>query len=176
MTSFQWILAFVIAQRLAELVWSNRNTRRLMAGGGMELGARHYPLFILLHGSWLLSLALLVPADAAVIWPLFWLFALLQLGRLWLLASLGRYWTTRVITVPGAPLVRSGPYRFLRHPNYLIVSGEVAVVPLMVGAWAIALVFSLLNAALLRHRIAVEEAGLADRRLSAPGCQPSADL
>lgn len=176
MTPFQWILAFVVAQRLAELIWSNRNTRRLKADGGIEVGARHYPLFILLHGGWLLSLALLVPAGAAVIWPLFWLFVLLQLARLWLLASLGRYWTTRVITVPGAPLVRSGPYRFLRHPNYFIVSGEIAVVPLMAGAWEIALVFSVLNAALLRHRIAAEDAALAARRRGVPTCRRSDDL
>ena len=119
----------------------------------------------MLHGSWLAALWLLVPADAPVIWPLLVLFALLQAARLWVIASLGRYWTTRIITVPGAPLVRRGPYRWIKHPNYLVVAAEIAVLPLAFGAWEIALVFSALNALLLYHRIRVEEAALAPRRV-----------
>jgi methyltransferase len=85
-------------------------------------------------------------------------YGILQVARYWTIASLGRYWTTRVIVVPGAPAVRRGPYRFMRHPNYAVVAGEIAVLPLVFGAWRIALVFSVLNAAILAHRIRVEDA------------------
>lgn len=127
--------------------------------GVIEIGARHYPLFFLLHGAWLASLALLVPANAPLFWPLLLAFVLLQAARLWVIASLGRYWTTRIITLPGAPIVRRGPYRWLRHPNYAIVAAQIAVLPLVFGAWPIALssVFSVLNTLLLRHRIRLEE-------------------
>src|SRR5262249_24074026 len=96
--------------------------------------------------------------------PLLAAFAILQGLRLWVLLSLGRYWTTRIITVPGAPLVRRGPYRFLRHPNYLVVAAEIAMLPLAFGAWVVAVVFSALNAALLAWRIALEDQALAPRR------------
>lgn len=157
------LVMLVLVQRLAEVAWARRNQRRLRAAGAIETGAGHYPLFFLLHGAWLAALALLVPADATVSWPLLAVFALLQLGRLWVIATLGRYWTTRIITLPGAPLVRTGPYRWLRHPNYCIVAAEIAVLPLAFGAWQIALVFSVLNALLLRHRIRVEQQALALR-------------
>lgn len=163
MSLCQILVLLVLMQRLAEVAWARRNEQRLRAQGGIEVGAGHYPLFFLLHGSWLAALALLVPADAPVSWPLLGVFVLLQVARLWVIASLGRFWTTRVITLPGAPLVRSGPYRWLRHPNYLIVAGEIAILPLAFGAWEIALVFSLANALLLHHRIGVEQQALADR-------------
>ena len=169
MTPFQWILAFIVAERLAELAWSTLNVRRLKAAGAVEVGRAHYPLFVLLHGAWLAALVVFPPADATIYWPMFGLFVVLQIGRAWVMTSLGRSWTTRVITLPGAPLVRTGPYRLLRHPNYLIVIGEVAVVPLIVGAWPIAVGFTVLNLVLLRHRIAVEEAALADRRPAVRG-------
>jgi methyltransferase len=159
-----WLVLLVSLQRLAEVAWSRRNEQRLLAAGGIEVGAAHYPLFFVLHGSWLAALWLLVPANAPVIWPLLVLFALLQAARLWVITSLGRYWTTRIITVPGAPLVRRGPYRWLKHPNYFVVAGEIAVLPLAFGAWEIALLFSTLNALLLWHRIRVEEQALAPRR------------
>ncbi len=162
----QVIVLLVALQRIAELVLARRNTARLLAMGGVEIGAGHYPLFVLLHGSWLLALFLLVPADAPLLWPLIGLFVLLQLGRAWVVATLGPYWTTRIISVPGAPLVTGGPFRYVRHPNYLVVTGEIAVLPLAFGAWELALVYSILNALLLRHRIAVEDRALADRRLS----------
>lgn len=163
MTPLYWALAFVVLQRLAELAWAARNTKRLLARGAREHGARHYPLFVLLHASWLAAIALTVPADAEPNWLLLGLFALLQLGRVWVIASLGPYWTTRVITLDDAPLVKRGPFRFLRHPNYWVVAGEIAVLPLAFGAWPVALAWSLLNAALLRHRIRVEEAALRPR-------------
>jgi len=90
---------------------------------------------------------------------------------MWVIITLGPYWTTRVITLPGAPLVRKGPYRLMRHPNYAIVVAEIAVLPLTFGAWTIAIVFSVLNALLIAHRISLEDAGLAERRQAAtPGC------
>lgn len=163
----QALVMLVLAQRLAEVLWARRNERRLLAQGAIEIGARHYPLFFLLHGAWLASLALLVPANAPLFWPLLLAFVLLQAARLWVIASLGRYWTTRIITLPGAPIVRRGPYRWLRHPNYAIVAAEIAVLPLVFGAWPIALVFSVLNTLLLRHRIRLEEQALAPRTASA---------
>ncbi len=160
----QIIVLLVALQRMGELAYARRNTRRLMQAGGIEAGAGHYKLIVALHAAWLASLFVLVPADAPVVPWLLALFVLLQGGRLWVIASLGRAWTTRIITVPGAPLVRRGPYRFLRHPNYLIVVGEIAVLPLAFGAWRMALVFSVLNAALIAHRIRIEDAALAGRR------------
>jgi methyltransferase len=158
------IVGLVALQRLGELVLATRNTRALLNRGGVEHGARHYPLIVLLHSAWLLVLLFLVPADAPLSW--FWLavFLMLQALRLWVVASLGPYWTTRIITLPAAPLVRRGPYRFLRHPNYVVVAAEIAVLPLVFGAWGIALVFSLLNAAMLAWRIRTEERALASRR------------
>jgi methyltransferase len=157
------VIALVALLRLIELVHARRNTARLMAQGGVEHGRGHYPLIVALHAGWLAALAVLVPADTPVQWPWLALFALLQAARVWVIASLGPYWTTRVITLPGAPLVRRGPYRFLRHPNYAVVAAEIAVLPLAFGAWQIALAFSVLNAVVLTHRIRVEQAALAPR-------------
>lgn len=164
MTIFHAVLAFVLLQRLAELAWSARNTRRLLARGAYEVGARHYPLFVLLHGSWLIAMALTVPADAQPHWPLLGLFALLQILRLWIVVTLGPYWTTRIITLENAPLVRTGPFRWIRHPNYAVVVGEIAVLPPAFGAWQIAAIWTLLNALLLWYRIRLEEATLQSRR------------
>ena len=162
--SVLWIvLALVAVQRVAELVYAQRNTRRLLARGGIEAGAGHYPLFVLLHAAWLIALIVLVPPSTVPNWWLLALYAALQLFRLWSVLSLGEYWTTRVITVPGAPLVRKGPYRFFRHPNYIVVCAEIAVLPLAFHAIEVAIVFSILNAALLSHRIRVEERALAER-------------
>jgi len=161
---FHAVLGLVVLQRLGELVLAARNTGRLRAEGAFEIDARGYPAFVLLHGGWLLSLALFVPATAPPSWPLLALYAVLQLGRVWVIASLGRHWTTRLIVLPGAPLVRRGPYRFVRHPNYLIVAAEIAVLPLAFGAVAIAVVFSIANLLLVARRIAIEERALAPRR------------
>jgi len=158
------IVLLVGLLRISEVVYARRNTRALIARGGVEIGGAHYPLFFLLHGSWLLALFWVVPADTAIQWRWLALFFLLQLGRLWVIACLGPYWTTRVITIPGAPLVRRGPYRFLRHPNYLVVAIEIAVLPLVFGAWQLSLIFSLLNGALLAWRIRIEDQALASRR------------
>jgi methyltransferase len=157
------VLGLVALQRAVELLYARRTTERLRARGGVEIGAAQYPFFIALHSAWLAAMLLLVPRDAPPNWWLLGLYALLQALRLWTIASLGAYWTTRVIAVPGAPLVRTGPYRFLRHPNYVVVCGEIAVLPLAFGAVGIAIVFSILNGALLAWRIRLENASLAER-------------
>ena len=159
-----WIVGLVALQRLGELVISNRNEKALLARGGREVGAAHYPVMVALHASWLVAMVIFTPLDT---WPNWWLigvFVVLQLARVWVLATLGEYWTTRVITVDGVPLVTSGPFRYVRHPNYWVVAAEIAVLPLAFGQWQIAVVWSILNALLLRHRIAVESAALAPRR------------
>ncbi|CAN7335377.1 isoprenylcysteine carboxylmethyltransferase family protein [Phenylobacterium sp. LjRoot219] len=153
------VLAFVTAQRLGELAFAGRNTRRLLARGAVESGAGHYPLIVALHGAWLAGLWLLAwDRRPSLAWLA--LYALLQMLRLWTLSTLGDRWTTRIITLPGEPLVRRGPYRFLPHPNYLVVAGEVAVLPLVFGLPAYALGFSLLNAVVLWIRIRAENAAL----------------
>ena len=164
MSPLHAVVAFILLERLVELGVAARNTRRLLAKGGYEVGARHYPLFVLLHGGWLAALVLMVDPATPPNLPLLGAFLLLQPVRGWIIASLGARWTTRVIVLPGAPLVTKGPYRYLRHPNYLVVACEIALVPLVFGAWEMAAVFSLFNLVLLRHRIGVEEAALSAAR------------
>lgn len=159
-----WLLGLVAVQRLVELAVARRNTRRLLAEGAREVGAAHYPLFLLLHASWLAAIAVTVPWTRTPSAVLVVIFVLLQAIRIWVMVSLGRYWTTRVLTHEGWPLVRRGPYRWIRHPNYLVVAGEIAVLPLAFGAWAVAAIWSVLNAALLVHRIRIENAALQSRR------------
>ncbi len=163
MSLVAWIiLAAVAFERLAELAWSYRNERRLRRLGGREFGRRHYLLFPLLHGAWLLALAIYVALEARidVIWPLIGVYGLLQFGRLWVLWALGERWTTRILLLPGQPRARRGPYRVMRHPYYLIVALELAILPIALEAWPIAAVASALNLALLAHRIGVEDAAL----------------
>src|SRR5665213_1220150 len=125
MTIAYAILLLVVLQRIGELWYAARNTRALKARGAIEYGRGHYPLIVLLHASWLIAVAIGIRFDPAVrVFPLV-LFALVQALRVWVLATLGRYWTTRVITLPDAPLVKRGPYRFVQHPNYLVVIGEI---------------------------------------------------
>ena len=160
MTAAAIILALVTVQRLAELVIARRNTRALLARGAYEASPGHYPLIVAVHASWLAALWWLAPGKP-VNWLLIALFLILQIGRLWVLATLGRRWTTRIIVVPGERLVARGPFRFVRHPNYLVVAGEIAILPLAFGLWQVALIFTLLNAAILAIRIRAEEKALA---------------
>src|SRR5579863_2337058 len=140
------VLALVVLQRIAELVYAARNTRRLLARGGVEIAAYQHPFFVLLHGAWLVTMAVLIPGATPPNWSLLALYLLVQPLRIWSIASLGPYWTTGIITVPGEPLVRRGPYRFFRHPNYIVVCAEIAILPLAFGAIEIAILFSFLNA------------------------------
>jgi len=157
------VLALVLLQRVLELIYAGRNTRRLLARGGVEVAAHQYPFFIIVHAGWLASMAIFIPPATIPNWWLIGLYAALQPLRLWAIASLGPYWTTRLITVPGAPLVRRGAYRFFRHPNYIVVCAEIFVLPFAFGAVEIAILFSFFNAALLSWRIRVEERALVSR-------------
>jgi methyltransferase len=161
--SFDWaglIVGLVALERLGELVYANHNTRALLREGAYELGRGHYPLIVLLHAAWLIVVYGFADKSAPPVWGWIAAFVLLQIARYWILATLGRYWTTRIIVVPNAPLVRHGPYRFLRHPNYAVVAAEIAVLPLAFREVAVAIIFSLLNAALLWRRIRIENAAL----------------
>ena len=159
------LLALVTLQRLGELWLSNRNMRRLLAQGAHEVGASHYPLIVAVHFWWLVLLWWLAPGRQI---EGFWLvvFVLLEIGRVWVLATLGKRWTTRIIVLPGAPLLHDGPYRFVNHPNYIVVAGEIAVLPLIFGLWQLALVFTVLNAAVLAIRVREESKALYSIRRS----------
>lgn len=157
------ILLLVTLQRLGELVLSNYNTRRLLARGAIEIGASHYPLIVSVHTAWLIALWIW-GRDQDVILPALAGFIVLQGLRLWILATLGPRWTTRIIVLPGEPLVASGPYRYLAHPNYAVVTGEIALLPLALHLPMLALVFTALNAVVLAIRIRIEA-----RALSAAG-------
>jgi methyltransferase len=153
------ILALVTLQRLGELWLSNRNTRALLDQGAREVGASHYPLIVAVHATWLAALWWLAPGQPiALVWLA--LYVLLQAARIWVLTSLGPRWTTRIIVLPDAPLVKAGPYRFVSHPNYVVVASEIAVLPLVWGLWPVALIFSALNAAILAVRIREENRAL----------------
>ena len=157
------LVALVAAQRLAELAWSARNTRRLLQAGAVEVGRGHYPLMIAFHATWLVALAAAAYQTRTIAWPALVLFLLVQPLRLWVLLTLGRRWTTRII-VPDESAVRAGPYRWVRHPNYLIVAAELATLPMVFGAWPLALAGSALHVPLLVRRVAVEDATLKRRR------------
>lgn len=165
-----FLLAFVTAQRLAELGYARANTRRLLAKGAREEGADHYPWLVAFHAAWLLGLWIFGPGQE--VQP-FWLavFLVLQGLRAWVLLTLGRRWTTRILVVPGEKLVRRGPYRFLSHPNYVVVAGEIAALPLALGLSAYAVLASVIHFAVLAVRIEAEEralAGAPDLRRSVP--------
>ncbi len=158
------IIALVILQRAGELVLANRNTQKLKARGGVEIGAQHYRFIVLLHMAWLMAVLWLMPAPLVIYWGWIVIFLLLQAARIWVIASLGPYWTTRIISLPGVPLVKRGPYRFVRHPNYLVVAGEILALPLAFGEIWVAIVFFIANAVVLTWRIRQEETGLVTRR------------
>jgi len=165
--TFGWayvLIGWLVVQRLSELAYAKRNTRALLARGGQEIGAEHYPLFVALHSGWLITLAALTAPSPPVPWLLLGAFVALQAARLWGIATLGPYWTTRIITLPDAPLIAGGPFRFVRHPNYVVVALEIPLVPLILGLEWVALVFGAANLALLFYRIRVEDRALRPRR------------
>ena len=164
----QAVTIFIMLQRLTELALSKRNARRAMARGGVEHGRGHYWMFIVLHVGWLLGFNiewLLGNQILPTMWP--WLCAgaiLLQLARYSVIRSLGTSWNTRIITWPGMTVVRTGWYRHLRHPNYVIVALELAVLPMMLGCEVTAITASIVNAAvLLLVRIPAEERAIASQ-------------
>jgi methyltransferase len=149
----------VTLSRLVELPIARANTRRLIAAGGHEVAEGHYPLIVALHIAWLGTLWWLAPGRPMNL-PLLALFGLVEVVRIWVVQTLGPRWTTRIIVVPGEKLVRRGPYKFLNHPNYAVVVAEIALLPLVFGLWWTALIFSLLNAAILFVRIRAENRAL----------------
>jgi methyltransferase len=153
------ILGFVTAQRLIELPIATANTRRLLAAGGREVAPRHYPAIVAVHALWLACLWWFAPGRPISL-PLVGLFVLVEAGRVWVLRTLGPRWTTRIIVVPGENLVARGPYRFVDHPNYVVVAAEIALLPLVFGLWQVALVFTALNALVLAIRIRAENQAL----------------
>ena len=163
MTAAEIILAAVTVQRASELVISHYNTQRLMARGAVEVAPGHYPQIVAVHAGWLISLWVFgsqQPVNIALLAG----YLVLQGLRFWMLWTLGARWTTRIIVLPGQPLVSAGPYRFLPHPNYAVVTGEIAVLPLTLGLPLLAGVFTVLNAAVLAIRISAENRALAALR------------
>lgn len=160
------LMAFIITQRLVELVWANRNTKRLLALGGKEFSPKHYSLIVALHTSWILAILSFIFVNPAVEISAAYLiiFAALTAFRAWILVTLGRYFTTKIISLPGAPLRRSGPYRFMKHPNYVLVVCEIFVVPMIFGFWQIAAIWGIANIGILAFRIHEEDLALRERR------------
>ena len=154
-------IAFLLLQRGAELLVARRNTRRLLAQGAIEHGAGHYPLIVAMHAAWLAAICIWGWSNP--VHPE-WLaaFVVLQGLRVWVLASLGPRWTTRIIVLD-APLVARGPYRWMSHPNYAVVIAEIIVAPMVLGLWGVAALFTILNACVLTIRIRAESRALAGR-------------
>jgi methyltransferase len=153
------ILAFVTAQRLVELPVARANTARLLAAGGHEIASGHYPLIVAVHAAWLAALWWFAPGQPISV-SLLGLFVVVEIARIWVLRTLGPRWTTRIIVVPGERLVARGPYRFVSHPNYVVVAAEIALLPLVFGLWQIAAIFTPINAAVLAIRISAENRAL----------------
>jgi methyltransferase len=162
------ILAAVVVQRLVEVAYASRNAAALVRAGGVEVGRGHYPAMVVLHTAWLAAIAVGIARRPELHPAALVAYAALQPLRVWTIATLGRFWTTRVITVKDVPLVRRGPYRYLRHPNYVVVVGEVVLLPLGFGQVVTAAVFSAANLALLAWRVRIEQTALAPR-VSMPG-------
>jgi methyltransferase len=162
-----FILTLVTLQRLAELMIATRNTQRLLEKGGYEAAGGQYPLIVAFHAAWLLGLWYFAWGNE-VQWPWFVAYLVIEAARGWVIATLGERWTTRVIVVPGEELVTRGPYRFLKHPNYLVVALEVFILPMAFGLWWYALAFGIANLVLLWWRIRAEDEALAEFRRPQP--------
>ncbi len=158
------ILSLVTLQRLVELFIARRNTKRLLANGGVEVSAGQYPLIVIFHALWLAGLWYFVWGHD-VSWPWIFAYLVLQAARGWIIAALGSRWTTRIIVVPGETLSAAGPYKYFRHPNYMIVAAEIFILPMVFGLWWYALLFGSINLALLYYRIREEEAALKPLRM-----------
>ncbi|MBL41433.1 MAG: hypothetical protein CMM49_02100 [Rhodospirillaceae bacterium] len=153
---YYFIMIFIILQRFAELLYSNYNTKKLLKNGAKEYNSKHYPLFIILHTCWIVSLVLFIDHNDKPKTSLIVLFFILQFLRLWVLLTLGKYWTTRIIYLEGTKLVKKGPYKWLKHPNYIIVFFEILILPLAFNSWIIAIIFTIFNTILLLYRISLE--------------------
>lgn len=164
MILFIIFFCLLVLQRVAELAVAKRNERRLLSKGAFEAGQEHYKWMVAIHTGFFLSLLLevtLISKEPASWWWLpFSLFLLAQLARVWCISSLGPYWNTKIIILPGANVVAKGPYQYLRHPNYVIVTVEIIMIPLIFQAYITCILFSLLNAVILSVRIPAEERAL----------------
>ncbi len=168
MFGFAQIIALILLlQRGLEEVYSAANTKRLLAEGAHEVGASYYPVVATTHLGWIAGIFLLIPPNAEVYWPLLILYILLQGVRYWVIGTLGRYWTHRIITLDSAPVVTEGPYKFTRHPNYAVTFAETLLLPLAFGAWGFALIMTAIWAAVLHYKILLEDGAIANRRAGA---------
>jgi methyltransferase len=164
----QIVALLILLQRGAEELYSARNTKALVARGAREEGAGYYPVVAVTHLGWIASLFFLIPHDAEIVWPLVGLFAALQVARYWVIATLGPYWTHRIITLDEAPIVLSGAYRFIRHPNYAITIAETLLLPVAFSAVSLGLIMTAIWVAVLRYKIRLEDAALAARQVPSP--------
>ncbi len=154
----------ILVQRGLEELHSARNTSRLIGRGAYEVGAEFYPVVAITHLSWIAALAFLIPPDSPLILPLLVFYILLQVARYWIILSLGEFWTHRILTLDNAPIVKRGPYRFVRHPNYIVTATETLILPWVFGAWALGLIIGAVWAAVLVYKIRLEDAALGSRR------------
>lgn len=160
----QLAAVLLLAQRGAEELHSARNTKALLAEGGREMGNAYYPVVAATHLAWIASLFFLIPPDAIIIWPLIAYYLALQILRYWVIGSLGRYWTHRIVTLPDAPIVARGPYRYLSHPNYALTIIETFTLPLAFGAAALGAIMAALWWTVLNYKIRLEDEALHARR------------
>jgi methyltransferase len=168
--SFEWLgwpqvaALLVLLQRGAEELYSARNTRKLLAEGGHEEGRDYYPVVAVTHLAWIAAIFFLIPPDAPIVWPLLVLYLVLQAARYWIIGTLGPYWTHRIITLEKAPVVRKGPYSWVRHPNYMVTIAETLLLPMVFGASALGAIMAAIWSAVLYYKIVLEDAALAKRR------------
>jgi methyltransferase len=154
----------VLGQRGLEELYSARNTRRLIAEGAIEAGREFYPVVAVTHLAWIAGVFFLLPADAPLLLFPFGLYLALQVARYWVIATLGHYWTHRIITRAGAPIVRRGPYGYIRHPNYAITIAETLLLPVVFGGWAFGIIMTAVWSAVIRYKIQLEDQALGERR------------
>jgi methyltransferase len=163
-TVFLALFSLIILQRLMELRIAKRNETWMKAQGAIEFGSRHYRYLVLMHLCFFISLLtekIALNKGMSPLWPvIFGIFLLAQTVRVWALLSLGRFWNTKIIVLPNAEVVLNGPYRYIKHPNYLVVAVELAVIPLLFGAYLTAIIFSIVNAIMMFIRIPEEEYAL----------------
>ena len=161
---FSIVISIVILQRLVELIIAKRNEKWMRGQGAYEAGAAHYPVMVSMHIAFfivLLAEVFLFERALSPVWILFLaIFLTAQAARIWCLTSLGKYWNTKIIILPGADVVRKGPYKWVRHPNYVIVATELLVLPILFSAYFTAIIFSLLNVWMMSVRIPTEEKAL----------------
>jgi methyltransferase len=154
----------LILQRIGEEIYSQINTRRLLARGARHENREFYPIVAAVHVTWLAGFFLLIPPTAQPIWPLLILYILIQPVRYWIIATLGPYWTHGTVALDGAPMVTSGPYQYVRHPNYIVTVIELFLLPAAFGAWAMAVMYLCLWVPIVRYKIVLEDRANAARR------------